>query len=144
MKRDWAMRLAAAGNGLYAAPRLAGPARLAARSLGWRWHDLDLTEVHDKDSLLARCAARLALPEYFGRNWDALAECLRDPAWMVAPGAALWWHGGAPFAHAAAGDVTTALEILAEAAREWRGDARAFIVLVDPASAAGVPLATLD
>ncbi len=144
MKRDWAMRLAAATNGLYAAPRLAGPARLAARSLGWRWHDLDLADVHDKDSLLARCAGRLALPAYFGRNWDALAECVRDPAWMVAPGAAIWWHGGAALAHAAAQEVTTALEILADAAREWRGEARAFIVLVEPVSAAGTALASLD
>ena len=144
MKRDWAMRLAAATNGLYTAPRLAGPARIAARSLGWRWHDLDLSGVCDKPSLLARCAARLALPEYFGHNWDALAECLHDPAWMVAPGAAIWWHGGAGFAHDAATDAATALEIFATAAREWRGDVRAFIVLVEPAAAAGVPLAALD
>ncbi|MFE3071129.1 barstar family protein [Streptomyces sp. NPDC059247] len=39
---------------------------------------LDLTGVTDKAALMDRCAAALALPEWFGRNWDALADCLTD------------------------------------------------------------------
>jgi hypothetical protein len=47
---------------------------------------LDLDGVTDKAGLMDRCARDLALPEWFGRNWDALADCLADPA---------LWPGGA-------------------------------------------------
>jgi hypothetical protein len=144
MKRDWEMLLAAAPNGLYAAPGVIGPARLAARRLGWRWFDLDLAGVRDKAGFLARCAGRLSLPGYFGANWDALAECLADPAWLGAPGAVVWWHGGAEFARTAAVDAENALDICAEAARTWRGDARAFLVLVEHGASAGVAPPHLD
>ncbi|MFK2876614.1 barstar family protein [Rhodanobacter hydrolyticus] len=47
----------------------------------------DLTGCADKAGLLQRLAASLSLPADFGQNWDALADCLRDPAWL--PG---WGH----------------------------------------------------
>jgi hypothetical protein len=40
---------------------------------------LDLTGVEDKAGLMERCARDLALPGWFGRNWDALADVLTDP-----------------------------------------------------------------
>ncbi|MER6995754.1 barstar family protein [Streptomyces sp. NPDC000410] len=39
---------------------------------------LDLHGVTDKASLMDRCASDLELPAWFGRNWDALADCLTD------------------------------------------------------------------
>ncbi|MBU6247387.1 MAG: barstar family protein [Xanthomonadaceae bacterium] len=48
---------------------------------------IDLAGCHDKHAVLARIAGTLRLPEDFGANWDALADCLRDPAWH--PG---WGH----------------------------------------------------
>ncbi|MYS08545.1 hypothetical protein GTW71_19345 [Streptomyces sp. SID6041] len=50
---------------------------------------LDLTGVTDKAGLMDRCAAALALPDWFGRNWDALADCLTDlpePVTLVVTG----------------------------------------------------------
>jgi RNAse (barnase) inhibitor barstar len=32
----------------------------------------------DRAGLFAEWAARLCFPEYFGRNWDALSDCLND------------------------------------------------------------------
>jgi RNAse (barnase) inhibitor barstar len=37
-----------------------------------------------KAALLAELARGLALPSYFGHNWDALDECLRDLSWLPA------------------------------------------------------------
>ncbi|MBT2443043.1 barstar family protein [Streptomyces sp. ISL-36] len=39
---------------------------------------LDLHGVVDKAAFMDRCATTLALPGWFGRNWDALADCLTD------------------------------------------------------------------
>ncbi|MFF7980439.1 barstar family protein [Streptomyces sp. NPDC007901] len=41
---------------------------------------LDLTGVADKAALMDRAVAALGLPDWFGRNWDALADSLRDPS----------------------------------------------------------------
>ncbi|MFH0516901.1 barstar family protein [Streptomyces sp. M41] len=40
---------------------------------------LDLDGVADKPGLMDRCAETLELPDWFGRNWDALADSLSDP-----------------------------------------------------------------
>ncbi|GKQ40131.1 barstar family protein [Streptomyces sp. A012304] len=39
---------------------------------------LDLDGVKDKASLMDRCVRDLELPDWFGRNWDALADSLTD------------------------------------------------------------------
>ncbi|WP_328784057.1 barstar family protein [Streptomyces canus] len=40
---------------------------------------LDLDGVADKAGLMDRCVRDLRLPDWFGRNWDALADVLSDP-----------------------------------------------------------------
>ncbi|MFG2729603.1 barstar family protein [Streptomyces canus] len=47
---------------------------------------LDLDGVADKAGLMDRCVRDLRLPDWFGRNWDALADVLSDPG--------LWSEGG--------------------------------------------------
>ncbi|MFD3996539.1 barstar family protein [Streptomyces sp. NPDC058583] len=50
---------------------------------------LDLTGVTDKAALMDRCATVLSLPDWFGRNWDALADSLTDlpePVTLVVTG----------------------------------------------------------
>jgi RNAse (barnase) inhibitor barstar len=36
--------------------------------------------------LLDALAVGFSFPDYFGRNWDALEECLRDLSWLPAEG----------------------------------------------------------
>ena len=36
-----------------------------------------------KAELLTFLQSALALPDYFGHNWDALEECLTDPDWLT-------------------------------------------------------------
>ncbi len=55
------------------------------------WHVVHLEGGVDRGEFLATCADAFALPEWFGHNWDALADALSDvqhePGTLV-----LWSH----------------------------------------------------
>jgi RNAse (barnase) inhibitor barstar len=141
MRYDKLMRSGRAG--IYAAPRILGPLRGAAKGAGVAWLDLDLAGVVDRDAFLRRCAAVFSLPDYFGRNWDALHECLLDIAARGAPGAIVHWRRGAELARRAPEAVTTALRVLEDVAAYWGGSGRTFLVVVDRESARGLALRPL-
>ena len=135
--------LRAGRSGVYVAPRLMGPLRAAAKSVGIAWLDLDLAGVASRDAFLRRCAEVFSLPGHFGRNWDALHECLLDLAVAGTPGAVVHWRRGAELARRAPDAARTALEILGDAARYWGESGRIFIVMVDRDSAPGTALSPL-
>ncbi|WUT66377.1 barstar family protein [Streptomyces sp. NBC_00683] len=45
---------------------------------------LDGREMRDTDSVFQQFYDGLKLPDYFGWNWDALSDCLRDLKWLPA------------------------------------------------------------
>jgi len=47
---------------------------------------LDLEDCRDKAGLLACAAEAFRFPDWFGYNWDALADALADLSWLPAPG----------------------------------------------------------
>lgn len=51
-----------------------------------------------KRRLLADYAAQLRLPGYFGWNWDAFEECLRDLTWLEGVRTVIVVHRDIPFA----------------------------------------------
>lgn len=55
-----------------------------------QWH-LDTTGIGDKGALMDRLSETFGLPAWFGRNWDALADCLTDL--RPEPGVVLTWSG---------------------------------------------------
>lgn len=80
--------------------------------------EIDFSDCSDKEALLQRVAHALALPAWFGHNWDALDEALDDlSAWRPATGHALLLHGTAPLeAHPGSG-FAVFLDILGDAVR---------------------------
>jgi len=48
------------------------------RERGFSGIQVDLAGVQEKEALLAKIASAMKFPDYFGMNWDALDECLRD------------------------------------------------------------------
>ena len=130
-------------SGVFSAPRLAGPLRAAAKRAGIAWLDLDLAGVADREAFLRRCGEAFSLPGYFGHNWDALHECLLDIAGRGMPGAIVHWRHGTELARHAPDAVTTALQILEDAAVYWSGSGRIFVVVVDRDSVTGLPLPPL-
>jgi hypothetical protein len=129
--------------GVFAAPRVIGPLRAAAKGTGIAWFDLDLAGVTGREAFLKRCGEKLQLPAYFGHNWDALRDCLLDFAGAGSPGAVVHWRRGAALAKRAPDAVKTALEILRESSLYWASTGRVFLVVVERDSAPGLDLPPL-
>ncbi|MEI5103591.1 barstar family protein [Streptomyces sp. PmtG] len=115
----------AAGDGAFAA------VLDAVRGGGWSTLALGLDGVRDKAAFMERCAVGLALPDWFGGNWDALADCLTDLSWAPpAIGRLVVVSGWQEYARQAPDDWEIAQDVFAEAVAHWRGqDAALEIVL---------------
>ena len=53
-----------------------------------------------KEKLLGVLASKLRFPAYFGHNWDALDECLRDLSWLSDQPRVVIVHEALPFSSA--------------------------------------------
>ena len=70
-----------------------------------------------KDQLLQLIYQSLNLPEYFGFNWDALCECLRDFHWIHEKHIILIHQAFPSFKEET---LVVYLEILSEACLDWK------------------------
>jgi hypothetical protein len=98
---------------------------------------LDLTGVSDRQGFMDRAAADLELPGWFGRNWDALADCLADLSWWPPVRGARRLHvrGWGQFAAALPREWRIVRDVLRDAEVFWRHSGTALEVTVedDPA-----------
>ncbi|MFK0254796.1 barstar family protein [Streptomyces sp. NPDC090445] len=102
-------------------PHPLDPALAAAEAAGWAVVRLDLDGVRTKARLMDACAEAFALPEWFGRNWDALADCLRDLSWLPeATGRLVAVTGWRELGEERPGDWAVLQEVLEEASAHWR------------------------
>ncbi|HWC23411.1 MAG TPA: barstar family protein [Flexivirga sp.] len=101
-------------------------ARAAASEKGWRTVELNTSQGTDKAHFLDVCRKAFDLPDWFGNNWDALADSLTDV--NDTPGTLVLWRGAGTLE---APVRETAAEIFAERAglAQSRG-LSAFLVLV--------------
>lgn len=109
-----------------------------ARDADLRVLRVDLDGCSGKHPLLARLAAQLDFPAEFGRNWDALADALRDLSWLPSQrGYCLLLDAASALQAGAATDFDSLLDILDEAAAYWADNACTFAVFValDPTPA---------
>jgi RNAse (barnase) inhibitor barstar len=107
-----------------------------ARESGFAVAAVDLAGCRDKDEVLDPFAAAPCFPDWFGRNWDALADCLGDLSWWPAEGYLLLLDHAGAWRGAEAGQFATALEILDDAARTWSVQGVPFWTLVPLSSQA--------
>ncbi len=102
----------------------------AAASLDFAIARVDLAGCRDKADALERIAKGLSFPGWFGGNWDALADCLGDLSWLLAPGYLLLIENSSAWHEAQPDEFDTMLAILNEAALEWRERNVAFWALL--------------
>ena len=93
-----------------------------------------ISRVTDREAFLAAVGKPSAFPDWYGHNWDALADCLTDLSWMAADGYVIALDHADAFARANPTDFATALSIFQDAADTWREDGIPFWTLVGTAT----------
>ncbi|HTA65892.1 MAG TPA: barstar family protein [Xanthomonadaceae bacterium] len=112
--------------------------RNAARRNGFLCQQIDFAGCRSKSNLLDRIAHALQFPKMFGRNWDALADCLGDLGWLPAKGYWIEFAHVAELRKAATEDFDTLMSVLDDAATSWATRKTAFW------SALALPDAVMD
>lgn len=92
---------------------------------------IDLPPHVTPATLFEGFASALRFPEWFGANWDALADCLTDLSWLDESGylITLRGYGGAFTADSRGWE--TLLSVLQDACAYWRDEGTPFGVLVE-------------
>ncbi len=116
------------GPGVFRIAGTAADATAAARAHGSTPYVVP--EQSSKGALLDAIAAALSFPGWFGRNLDALADCLGDLSWLPEAPVAVVWERPATLRSADPATARTVEEILAAAAEESRTGPRPLSVLL--------------
>jgi RNAse (barnase) inhibitor barstar len=88
-----------------------------------------LPKVHGKDELLKTLSEILYFPDYFGFNWDALFDCLRDFHWIEKMGVVLV-HNELPELDYTS--LKTYFKVLIEASEDWKEGEEHYFKVIFP------------
>ena len=113
-------------SGLYMVTCELDDVRQAARDAGYVLFDIDLTGVHSKTEFLAIIAEKIEAPEWFGKNWDALADALSDLSWKNAPGYVMLLVNSNENFNLLSNDHDVARDILETTAEYWKSQGKPF------------------
>ncbi|MBI4499174.1 MAG: barstar family protein [Chloroflexi bacterium] len=89
------------------------------KSSGFQVFESDGSDLETKEHLFTAIAKAMIFPEYFGGNWDALHECLRDMEWLPAKGYVLFFRNAEQFWRRVPLVAGTFVEIWLSSAEEW-------------------------
>ncbi len=84
------------------------------RKAGWQAVQLDTRMRWDKAGFLAACRSTFGFADWFGMNWDALADSLSDVPVSADTGLLVQWRGWGGMARMYPGDFAVACDVLAE------------------------------
>ena len=104
---------------------------VAAAQAGLMAHRVDLARVRDKSAMLAVIGHALRFPSWYGRNLDALADCLGDLSWLSADGHLLLLEHCDGIHGAAEADFLAVIEVIGQAASDWREQGIPFWCLIE-------------
>jgi len=118
--------------GVYRFAARAQAAPILATITDWGWYAgyINGRYVEDKQTFLNQAGQALAFPAYYGRNWDAFEEMVRDLSWLKAAGYVVLYDELYRFADSQADEWQTALSILKHACAFWQQEGIPFYVLV--------------
>ena len=114
--------------GLYMVTCQLDDVRAAAKEAGFVLFDVDLSGIHSKSEFLAAIAKTIEAPEWFGKNWDALADALSDLSWKNAPGYVLLLVNSTANFNLLGNDHDVAKDILETTVDYWKTQGKPFWV----------------
>lgn len=104
---------------------------------GWGFGHVDGLHAQTKPDLLRAFGEALDFPDWYGQNFDALADCLSDVG-RSGIGTVLLWDAWAPFARAEPRAFPVALSVLGGRVAADRGGPFAVLLRGDGPEVAGV------
>jgi RNAse (barnase) inhibitor barstar len=107
-----------------------------AREQDWRFFYIDGKTIHNKTDFFRVCAISLRFPDYFGQNWDAFEDCLRDLEETSANQYVLLFDQPDQFAQENPEEWAIALNIFDEVVEFWQATDTPMYVLFKTASPA--------
>ena len=102
----------------------------AAVNAGLRVAPIDFADCAGKHDALARIALALQFPEWFGGNWDALADAIADLSWLPEGGQLLLFDNAWDWRERDGEDFAVLLDICGEAAQGWTRERRPFWAVI--------------
>ncbi len=109
---------------------------------GWRFAHVDGWHGDTKREFMEDVAQALGFPDHFGKNFDALADCLRDVKADQGHGTVLLWDGWGPLARHEKQAFKRILDVLDERVGATRGGPFAVLLRGEGPKVKGV--ASLD
>jgi len=95
--------------------------------------DVDLSTCSERKRLLERLGAALDFPDWYGANFDALADCLGDPDWRDGAATVIHLRGLSSFSNRAPADYACLLDVLDAACQARSAEGAALAIIIDDA-----------
>lgn len=92
---------------------------------------INLTEINSKKDLFTELQTLLHFPDYFGHNWDALNDCLKDFHWIEEKGIVII-HNKLPILNF--DELCIYIELLYDAINDWKNDEQHYFKVIFPSS----------
>lgn len=88
--------------------------------------------ISSKEDLFDHLSSAFHFPDYFGRNWDAVLDCIRDlDSWLPAKGYLLLYKNPNNLISKSLSDFKVFLEIAEAASEFWASQGVRFILIVE-------------
>lgn len=92
---------------------------------------INLEQINDKKDLFIQLQTLLHFPDYFGHNWDALNDCLKDFHWIEEKGIVII-HNKLPYINF--DELCIYIELLYDVINDWKEDEQHYVKVIFPSS----------
>lgn len=102
--------------------------RASAAQAQFPLFEVDMAQLQSKGELLTELAQAIHAPDWFGGNWDAMADVLNDLSWQPAAGYILVLHNSGDQQSLPVTDYSIMQEILLDTVVFWKAEGKPFWV----------------